>query len=501
LSPITVLHQAKQVPIVCLDDCQTNGRAHADPASMRDLVQSVCAQGILQPLIVRPVGPGDRLEVVCGHRRLEAARQAGLSDVPAIVRLLSDEQAAAVQLTENQQREALSALDEAQAIERLIGLVGIEAAADQLGKSRTYLAGRLVLTRLPQGARLALEAGTLSLSVALLLARIPDDAMREQVAAEVQGGRPVYDPDADEPTRVPLSVAEARKAFARTMLKLDHATFDPQDGMLKKILLSVGQYSGRGDSQIRSDSGFVGPADHVSRDGDSRSWLQVAKAAKVKPVTLVVRDPVTDEPVLLWRVEELAELLPASEPAKKALPKARAELGSKAASDPKQPDGPEPWKIEEEAQPQILAAVALAAGKLTTTAFLRIEVGLETYRLPERLKVLEIKGKPRVASMDAGVCQSVIALGMYEENADYLLKALAINVKPMIAAARQRLVDRVAEAAAPPAKGKLPVSGVGATCEPCDCPPALACEAGKQARAKSTPKAKAKCAAKKKSKR
>ncbi len=235
---VTWSETGRQTPLKELKSCETNGRGHSDSAALKELTASIRAHGILQPLIVRRVKDGlaagatSHLEVVCGHRRLEAARLAGLGAVPVIERDLTDEQAAEIQLIENLQREDLSPLDEAQAIERLLTLVTLDEAQARLGKSRGYLASRIVLTRLPQEARLALEAGTLSLSVALMLARIPDDTLREQVAAEVQGGRRVYDPDADEPTHAPLTVAEARKAFERTMLKLEHATFDPQDPML-----------------------------------------------------------------------------------------------------------------------------------------------------------------------------------------------------------------------------------------------------------------------------
>lgn len=538
---VTWSESGRQTPLKDLKNCETNGRGHSDSAALKELTASVRAHGILQPLIVRRVKDGtaagatSHLVVVCGHRRLEAARLAGLEAVPVLERELTDEQAAEIQLIENLQREDLSPLDEAQAIERLMTLVPLDEAAARLGKSRAYLASRTMLTRLPQEARLALEAGTLCLSVALMLARIPDDTLREQVAAEVQGGRQVYDPDADESIHVPLTVAEARKAFERTMLKLEHATFDTQDPMLlelagsctgclkrtgndadlfgdvddrnvctdpacfrdkrdlgwavrkaeaiakgyqvladsraKKILTSFGS------ARIREDSGFVGPADHVGRDGDSRSWLQVAKAAKVKPLTLAVRDPLTDKPVLLWRVEDLAELLPATEKAKAALPKARAEDPDRSKEKPLA--GPETSAIRQEARPEITKAIGRAASWLTPTQFLRLYV-LYTVGKAHSMDFLSILGvKTKPSLIDAPTCQALLSMEEFDRYDDGIEKLLGVNVKALLASAKRRLLEQNVNAAS-----------AGATCDPCDCPPASACEAGKKARVKLKSKAK-----------
>lgn len=510
------------IPIVKLDACETNGRGRADAAGMKELTDSIRTQGIIQPLIVRTAyaGPGNtgsaRYEVVCGHRRLEAARRAGLLDVPVIERELTDVEAAEMQLVENLQREDLSPLDEASAIERLLTLVSLEEAAATLGKSRTYLASRMILTRLPQGARLALEAGTLSLSVALMIARVHDEALREKVALEVQDGRQVWDTDAGEAVHVPLSIAETRRAFERTMLSLKTATFDLEiqgpiggelpcslcpkrsgnapdlfgdvsaedvctdpacfawkrdagwaerraeaeakgyqvlpDSRAKKILQSP--FNGS-SSLVREDSGFVSPASKVGRDGDARQWLQVAKAAKVKPLTLAVRDPLTDKAVLLWRVDDLMEMLPADEKAKAALPKARA--GSPATEPVDSPAAvPDVDAVMAEAAPQLAEAVYRAAADLDPGAFLRIfvSVAVPTYRTLKHLATIGMKAKQVPARLDAQGCQAILALDYYEaDDPEALEKALKVNVKPILAAARKRLLEAQGEPTVP-AKGK-----------------------------------------------
>jgi hypothetical protein len=336
-----------------------------------------------------------------------------------------------------------------------------------------------------------------------MIARIHDEALREKVAAEVQDGRQVWDPDADEPSHVPLSIAETRSAFARSMLSLKAATFDPEnplqvegvrvcslcpkrsgnapdlfgdvsdedvctdpgcfarkrdagwesceaeaiakgytvlpDKRAKKILLGVGQHRPKG-SAIRSDSGFVGPADKVG-NGDARQWLQVAKAAKVKPMTFAVRDPVTDKPVLLWRVEDLAELLPATERAKKALPEARGAGAEPSAKAEQKPSGPDGWKVTEEARPQLDEAIATAAKKLSPLAFLRLFVVITVgpYRLADYLRGFGVKGKKTALDLDAPTCQAVLALDC---TSDEVEEALGINTMPILAAAKKRLIER-----------------------------------------------------------
>lgn len=522
--------EIKLVPIVTLVACERNGRSHCDQAAMAELIASVGHQGVIHPLIVRTVyaEPGNtgaaHLEVVCGHRRLEAARRAGMMDVPVIERVLTDEQAAEMQLTENLQRVDLSPLEEAEAIEKLLQLVPLEEAAIRIGKSRAYLASRRLLIRLPQGARLALEAGTLSLSVALMIARIPDEAMRDEVAAEVEDGRAVYDSFhlSDQPTMIPLTLGEARKAFSRTMLRLKHATFDVKAdfrlpgalaGMLPcdqcpkrsgnapdlfgdledtdvctdpacfaqkrdigwekhKALAEAKGYQvlpdkrakkilrpgsdGRGASVIRSDSGFVGPAKKVGRDGDSRQWLQVAKAAKAKPLTLAVRDPLTDRPVLLWRVEDLAELLPASEKARAALPKAPAEPTVPKKS-VKKPAGPEEWRVRQEAKAEIENAIAAAAMKLAPLAFLRlwIEVSVPAHVIADCLKSFGMTGKEKTRDLPAATCQAILALDSPCDE-DEFCAALGVDAKSIHEAARKRLLERAAGPTTVPVKGKTP---------------------------------------------
>jgi ParB family chromosome partitioning protein len=110
-------------------------RSHMDEASLDELAESIKAQGVMQPILVRPVDAG-RYEIIAGERRWRAAQRAGLKEMPALVRSVPDQAALALALIENIQREDLNPLEEAQGISRLIDEFGLsnEAAAGAVGR-------------------------------------------------------------------------------------------------------------------------------------------------------------------------------------------------------------------------------------------------------------------------------------------------------------------------------------------------------------------------------
>ena len=124
--------------------------------SLQELADSIKAQGIVQPIVVRPVdgaapGESQRYEIIAGERRWRAAQIAGLATVPAVIRRVPDEAAIAMALIENIQRENLNPLEEARALERLISEFGIthQQAADAVGRSRAAVSNLLRLLELP----------------------------------------------------------------------------------------------------------------------------------------------------------------------------------------------------------------------------------------------------------------------------------------------------------------------------------------------------------------
>ena len=145
-------------------------RTRMDEGSLYELAESIKAQGIMQPILVRPVGAG-RYEIIAGERRVRAARLAGLADVPVLVRDVADDAAAAMALIENIQREDLNPLEEAQGLKRLIDEFGLthELAAQAVGRSRSAASNLLRLLNLTEPVQQMLMAGDIDMGHARAL--------------------------------------------------------------------------------------------------------------------------------------------------------------------------------------------------------------------------------------------------------------------------------------------------------------------------------------------
>lgn len=145
-------------------------RSRMDEASLDDLAESIKAQGVMQPILVRPLDAG-RYEIIAGERRWRAAQRAGLKEMPALVRGVPDQAALAMALIENIQREDLNPLEEAQGISRLIDEFGLshESAASAVGRSRSAVSNLLRLLQLAKPVQEYLLAGKLDMGHARAL--------------------------------------------------------------------------------------------------------------------------------------------------------------------------------------------------------------------------------------------------------------------------------------------------------------------------------------------
>ncbi|MDB5811066.1 MAG: spoOJ [Betaproteobacteria bacterium] len=145
-------------------------RTRMDDAALRELADSIKVQGIIQPILVRPVN-GGRYEIIAGERRWRAAKIAGLSQVPALVREVPDNTALAMALIENIQREDLNPLEEANGIQRLVTEFGIthDKAAEMVGRSRSAVTNLLRLLALAEPVRNLLQQGDLDMGHARAL--------------------------------------------------------------------------------------------------------------------------------------------------------------------------------------------------------------------------------------------------------------------------------------------------------------------------------------------
>ena len=149
-------------------------RAEFDEAALLELTESVLVHGVLQPIMVRPLG-GGRYELIAGERRFRAAQAAGLAQIPAVIREMTDEESLTVALIENIQREDLNAMEAARGYKQLLDQFGLTQAelSRQIGKSQSTIAYALSLLRLPlemqesiSSGKLSMEHGKVLLSVA-----------------------------------------------------------------------------------------------------------------------------------------------------------------------------------------------------------------------------------------------------------------------------------------------------------------------------------------------
>lgn len=171
---------------------QKHRRARFDKGKLAELAASIKVHGILQPVIVRPMAKN--YELVAGERRHLAAGLAGLLKIPALIRSLTDEAVIEVQLIENLQREDVHPMEEAEGYQLLLKKHGreLEDLLARIGKSRSYVYGRMKLLALSADARKAFYAGEISASVALLLARIPVVKLQNQALEEITGDHMSY---------------------------------------------------------------------------------------------------------------------------------------------------------------------------------------------------------------------------------------------------------------------------------------------------------------------
>ena len=184
--------ELKQLPIEYLQPGQYQPRKDMHPEALEELAASIKAQGIMQPIVVRPlsvVSANTKYEIIAGERRWRAAQMAGLHEVPAIVREVPDEAAIAMALIENIQRENLNPMEEAVALHRLQVEFELtqQQVAEAVGKSRVTVTNLLRLMNLNEDVKTLLEHGDIEMGHAKVLLCLQDQDQSEaarQVAAK-----------------------------------------------------------------------------------------------------------------------------------------------------------------------------------------------------------------------------------------------------------------------------------------------------------------------------
>jgi ParB family chromosome partitioning protein len=240
-------------------------RHHFDAERIEELAASIKAQGLIQPVVVRAIGPG-RYELIAGERRWRAAQQAGLAEIPALVKEVPDQAVVAMALIENIQREDLSPLEEAQALARLIDEFELthQQAADAVGRSRAAVSNLLRLLDLPEEIKRLLDDRRLEMGHARALATVQPEARATALAREAaekgwsvreleeavrRFAVPVAGQTKGKPARDP-NIASLERELAEklaTRVNLEHArngrgklvihyhSLDELDGLLERI--------------------------------------------------------------------------------------------------------------------------------------------------------------------------------------------------------------------------------------------------------------------------
>jgi len=177
--------QLSSLPVEWLRPGKFQPRQTMDQETLADLAASIKAQGVMQPIVVRPVGK-DQFEIIAGERRWRASQLAGLEKVPVVIKDVGDESALAMSLIENIQREDLNPIEEAVALHRLMNEFQLthQQIADAVGKSRTAVTNYLRLMNLSQEAKTLLEQGLLEMGHARTLLGLPE-ALQGEAAREV----------------------------------------------------------------------------------------------------------------------------------------------------------------------------------------------------------------------------------------------------------------------------------------------------------------------------
>ena len=206
-APVAPANAPSSLPVVQIQAGKYQPRTRMDEVSLSELAASIKTQGIMQPVLVRPIESGMhdvRYEIIAGERRFRAAQMAGLDEIPVLVREVDDQNAAAMALIENIQREDLNPLEEAQGIARLISEFDFthEQAAHAVGRSRSAVSNLLRLVNLAAPVQTMLMAGDIDMGHARALLAV-DAAGQITLAHHVVAKR--------------LSVRETEKLVARTL--------------------------------------------------------------------------------------------------------------------------------------------------------------------------------------------------------------------------------------------------------------------------------------------
>jgi len=264
-SATVISSELQQLPVEFLKPGKYQPRKDMSQEALEDLASSIRAQGVIQPIVVRPIAK-NQFEIIAGERRWRASQLAQLAEVPCIVKDVPDEAAVAIALIENIQREDLNAMEEAVALERLLNEFSLthQQVADAVGKSRASVTNLLRLNQLNDDVKLLLEHGDIEMGHARALLALKDaeqsDAARlvaakqltvretENLVRRILEPKPVVaakprDPDVmsleqrlSERFAAPVQISYNNKGKGK--LEIAYSSLDELDGIIAKLNLT-----------------------------------------------------------------------------------------------------------------------------------------------------------------------------------------------------------------------------------------------------------------------
>jgi ParB family transcriptional regulator, chromosome partitioning protein len=231
-APAPAGERVANLPLDLLQRGKYQPRLDIRPESLSELAESIKAQGLVQPIIVRPLssrdpGESQRYEIIAGERRWRAAQMAGMVEIPAVIRDMPDEAALAMSLIENIQREDLNPLEEARALSRLIEEFGLthQAAAEAVGRSRAAVSNLLRLMELADEVKLLLEQRSIEMGHARALLSLTSRRQQVEVAALV--------------ARKSLSVRDTEALVRRLLNPPASSASAPKDPDIRRLELEL----------------------------------------------------------------------------------------------------------------------------------------------------------------------------------------------------------------------------------------------------------------------
>ena len=241
----------KTLPVDLMQRGKYQPRVDMHPETLQELADSIKAQGVVQPIVVRPID-GKRYEIIAGERRWRASQMAGLQEVPCVVRDVPDQAAMAMALIENIQRENLNPMEEARALQRLIMEFELthQQTAEAVGRSRAAVSNLLRLLELEEDVRTLVEHGDLEMGHARALLALQGDAQRDAARRVVAQGLSVR-----ETERLVKREREPVKAKATTTIDPNVRRLEEElsDKLAAKVAIQHGN-KGKGKVVIHYNS-------------------------------------------------------------------------------------------------------------------------------------------------------------------------------------------------------------------------------------------------------